>query len=128
VKAKVAWSALAGPKIGARSWTGIAGRKRKRRIGDNPSLVSSSGRRNLQEYPIPRPSPIALKERHRINQHSDSAQTCDDLGENPFAIGVFALLIGAVEIDTIEARNGDGEGELKESQDKADECTGDAAG
>ena len=128
MKTKVAWSALARPKIGAHSWTGIAGRKRKRKTGDTPSLVGSSERRNLQEYPIPRPSPIALKERHRIDQHRDSAQTRDDLGEDPFAIGVFALLIGAVEIDTIEACNGDGEGELKESQDKADECTGDAAG
>lgn len=92
-------------------------------------LQGRQGRKkDLQQYPIPRPSPIALEERYSIYQHRDSAKPRDDLGEDPFAIGVLALLIGAVEIDAVEARNSDREGELKESQNKADECAGNPAG
>lgn len=78
---------------------------------------------NLPEDPIPSESPIRLEERNAVDEHCHRSQPGNDFSIHPFAIGVGARLAGTVEIDTVQAGDGDSEHELEEPKDKSDQCS-----
>jgi hypothetical protein len=77
--------------------------------------------RDLRKNPVPGKGPVRLEEGNTVDKDRDRGQASDDLSVHPFAVGVGAHLASAVEIDTVQTRDGNSEHELEESKDEADE-------
>lgn len=78
---------------------------------------------NLPENPVPGKSPVRLEERYAVDEHSHRRQSSNDLGIHPFAIRVRAHVASVVEVDTVQAGDGNSENKLEEPQDESDQCS-----
>lgn len=84
-------------------------------------------RRYLQENPVPEESPVRLEEGDSVHEHRDSGEASNNFGIDPLAVSVGVSLASRVQVDTVEAGDGDGEDKLEESKNEADQRAEDAA-
>ena len=82
---------------------------------------------NSPENPVPGERPVRLDEWDAVDEYCYGRQAGNDLSVDPFAISVRAGLASAVQVDAVQASNGDCEDELEESKNKSDDRTQHAA-
>lgn len=87
-------------------------------------LAEDSKQRNPQnkqdQIPCPH-EPKAQDERHQIQQGRDGRQGADNLGVDPFAVNVCAMLPRAAQVDSVQSANGNTECELDDVNGGEDE-------
>ena len=79
------------------------------------------GRKALQENPIPSESIVRFQLGHDVDKGCDCAQSAHHDGIDPFAVLIFGLLSGQVEVDGVEAADGEGEDELEEAKNPVED-------
>ena len=96
--------------------------ERAEKGGPQNAMVSVSGlegrrrcRYCLQEYQVPCPKPVALQERHGIDETGKGRQTGHNLCICPLAVGGNMGSRGGMEVHTIKAGDGECQHELQES-------------
>lgn len=87
-------------------------------------LSKNAKQRNPQdeEDQVPRPhEPEAQDKRNQVKHRREGGQAADHLGVDPFAVDVFALLVGAAQVDSVQCAHGDSERELDDVDGGEDE-------
>lgn len=75
-----------------------------------------------EEDQVPGPDePEAEDEGDEVEEGGDGGQGADDLGVDPFRVLVLVGLGGAVQVDAVEATDGEGEGELDDVDGREDQ-------
>ena len=94
----------------------------------NPSENPKQRRPKDEQEPVPAEAPVALDEWDAVDDYRDGGESADDFGVDPFGVAVGTFLVRVVEVDGVEAADCEGEDELEEAQNQADEGAGEASG
>ena len=82
---------------------------------------------DLQQHEVPSPEPVALDEGDGVDDARNGRKDGDDFGKHPLSVSANMRFLCSMEVDSVQANDGDGQDELEEAENRTGNGTDCAA-